>query len=146
MDGLNLMDLNDFVLLELIGKLPVADLITMAEVNQRMKMLAEDVFQTKHRNLRMSSVGRPWRLTKLRQLLYNFAAHLNEFVVDADGISQPWKYPKMIQLMIKHLRDKSTTIVLLNKKNDTMANRIATNDFNLFEITAPMRMLQLGNQ
>lgn len=67
----NLLDCNNFVLLEILEKLQVADLITMAEVNEHLKMLAEDKFRLKHRNFRMASVGRPWWLTKLRQLLYN---------------------------------------------------------------------------
>lgn len=140
-----IMDLNEDVLLELFERLPVADLITMAEVNQRLKMLAEKVFRLNHGNLLMSSVGRPWRLTKLRQLLFNFGRYLNEFVVDANDISKPWQYGKMVELIMKYFRDQRTTLVLLNQRTDTIENSIATNKYNLFRITAPLRMLQLGN-
>lgn len=46
----------------------------------------------------------------------------------------------MIELL---LRNSSTTVIVRNKRMDTMANRIATANFNLSEMTAPMRMLQL---
>lgn len=61
----NLMDCDALALLKIINKLPRNDLITLAEVNKRLKEHAEYSFRLHHRNFNLASVGRPWRLTKL---------------------------------------------------------------------------------
>lgn len=141
-----LMDCDDLVLLEILRKLQINDLITMADVNKRFKMLSEHIFSSRHRNFVMSSVGRPWKLTKLSMVLYHFAEYLNQLIVDADDLDNPSKYPKMMKLLVKQIRSKPTEVIVLNTKMDTFANRLATNEFRIHEITQPMRMLQIHRQ
>lgn len=72
---LELSDLNDHCILEVLERLPLADLCNMAEVSVRMKNLSQFWFQVKHRHVNTESLTtsrKKIHLTQIRSLMYNF--------------------------------------------------------------------------
>lgn len=72
---LELSDLNDYCILEVLERLPLADLCNMAEVSVRMKNLSQFWFQVKHRHVNTESLTtsrKKIHLTQIRSLMYNF--------------------------------------------------------------------------
>lgn len=74
--SLKMMDMNDHCLLEIMERMELRDLCTMAETCVRLKKLAQKFFATKYRQMSLTQLADPINgkctMSKIRQLLYNF--------------------------------------------------------------------------
>lgn len=80
------MDMNDHCLLEIMERLELRDLCTMAEVCVRLKKLAQKFFASKYRQMSLTQLADPINgkctMSKIRQLLYNFGYLIKSLTFD----------------------------------------------------------------
>lgn len=84
--SLKMMDMNDHCLLEIMERMELRDLCTMAEVCVRLKKLAQKFFATKYRQMSLTQLADPINgkctMSKIRQLLYNFGPLIKSLTFD----------------------------------------------------------------
>lgn len=102
----NILDMNTQCLLEMLRRMGLSELCTMAEVNVQLKRLAVDVFAVNHRNVSLTSLADPttgkYTLTKVRQLLYNFGHLIHTLTIDETSLDDREQYAKLLQLVHKY--------------------------------------------
>lgn len=83
---LKLMDMNDHCLLEIMERMELRDLCTMAECCVRLKRLAQQFFTSKYRQMSLTQLADPINgkctMSKIRQLLYNFGHLIKSLTFD----------------------------------------------------------------
>lgn len=128
--SLQMLDMNDLCLLEMLRRMDLRELCSMAEVNVRLKDFAQKVFATKHRTVSLSSLADPidgkYTLSKVRQLLYNFGQHIKSLTIDESRLNDREQYGKLLLLVRKYVLETVDELVFLNQPGDHMGSMITT--------------------
>lgn len=84
--SLKMMDINDHCLLEMMERMNLESLCTVAEVCVRLKKLAQRFFATEYRKMSLTQLADPsngkCKMSKIRQLLYNFGHLIKSLTID----------------------------------------------------------------
>lgn len=144
---MNFLDLNNHCLLEIMSRMELRQLCTMAETNVRLKELAQQFFATKYRtNVSLSSLIEPttgkYALTKVRQLLHNFGHMIGSLTIDDNELADRELFPKLLSLVRKYCFQTVDEVVFLNQRGSDIGVHLATS---LFGVELMLRGLGEGS-
>lgn len=126
----NMMDMNDHCLFEMMSRMGLRELCSMAEVSVPLKGFAQQVFTLNHSHVSLTSLADPqdgkYTLSKVRQLLYNFGPYIKSLTIDESSLNDREVYGKLLQLVRKYCLDTLDKIVFLDQPSDHISSMIAT--------------------
>lgn len=126
----NLLDINNHCLFEILERMDLRDLCSIAEVCVHLKILAQNTFLKKYRMVSLSSLTDPITgkssLAKVRQLLYNFGPLITSLTIDEDGLINREQYGKLLALVRKYCFETIEEVVFLNHPCDLVCVNLET--------------------
>lgn len=122
-----ILDLNEHCLLELMQRMNLADICTLAEVNVHFKEVAQKFFATNHRYVSLSLLADEtgkFTLVKARQMLYNFGSLISSLTMDLNDLNPDDDCGKLIFLVRKYCFNSIDEFAFVNQNNQTMEQNI----------------------
>lgn len=130
-EPVTIMDLNDDCSFELLDRMPLTDLCSMAEVCTHFKALAQRFFSLKHSTVALSSLanekGGKYTLKQVRGLLQNFGNLIRVLIVDLTKLDNEEHVQKLLILIRRYCLATIDEMVFENHPNaDKVGEFIAT--------------------
>lgn len=117
-------ELNEECLLEIIQRMKLGDICSMAEVCVRFKVIARKFFTVKHGKVSLSLLADTpdgqFSLLKVRQLLYNFGNLISTLTIDLDQLDDPVDCAKLLSLVGKYCLSTIESLEFPNQPNDRL--------------------------
>lgn len=102
----NLLDMPAHCVNEILCRMGLRELCTMAEVSIQFKLDAQRIFTAKHRDVSLKLLADPvsgkYTLSKVRQMMYNFGHLINTLTIDDNGLDDLEQYGKLLGLVHKY--------------------------------------------
>lgn len=114
-----MIDLNEQCLLEVMQRLKLSGLCSMAEECDHFREVAQKFFSIKHREVSLTSLADTpdgkYSVSKVRQLLHNFGHLIESLTIDYTKLDDENDFDKVIELIENHCFDSVTDIKFTNQ-------------------------------
>lgn len=122
-----LIDLNEQCMLEVLQRLKLSGLCSMAEVCVYLREVAQKFFAIKHRKVSLTSLADTpdgkYSVFKVRQLLYNFGHLISSLTIDFGQIEDRDDVCKVLTMVRKYCLDTIDELVFMNQPNERVGER-----------------------
>lgn len=127
---LQFTELNAECVLEIMQRMTLDDICTLAEVCIRFKEIAQKFFTVKHGKVSLSSLAKTpdgkFSLLKVRQLLYNFGNLISWLTIDLNQLDDPEDCAKLLSLIRKYCFTTIDKLEFMNQPNDRLSEYVVS--------------------